>query len=110
MELGWKAHFEEIVIPAWQAYRAAEKSLSEAVKSGVDDAILKAQRTALREGGAAILYLHHYLEIVWQSDQNGCLKSRIQEQHRIGLESTAPNYDHPSNPMTSASCAMWRMR
>jgi hypothetical protein len=64
MQLPWDEHFHEIVIPAWQAYRAAERRLSEAVMTGDEEKLARAKYDALREGGAAAFYLHHYAEVV----------------------------------------------
>lgn len=64
MNLGWREHFAEIVIPAWQAYLAAEGYLTAQVVAGDEAKLRSAKLTALREGGAATLYLHHFVEIV----------------------------------------------
>jgi hypothetical protein len=64
MQLPWDEHFSEIVIPAWQAYLAAEERLTAASLGAVDDALVRARYDALREGGAASFYLHHFGEIV----------------------------------------------
>ncbi len=65
MQLGWELHFKEIVVPAWQAYLAAEKALTEVVETGDERAIGAAEFRALREGGAAAFYLHHFADIVF---------------------------------------------
>jgi hypothetical protein len=57
-------HFREIVIPAWQAYLGAEERLTVAIASKDAGNIERARYDALREGGAATFYLHHYAEIV----------------------------------------------
>lgn len=62
MQLGWEQHFVEIVIPAWQAYLRAEDELSRAIVEKRDSE--RAQFDALREGGAAVFYLHHFADIV----------------------------------------------
>lgn len=67
MQLPWDEHFFEIVIPAWRAYLAAESRLSEATVAGDDGAIKRAGYDALREGGAASIYLHHFAEIIWRA-------------------------------------------
>ena len=67
MQLPWDEHFYEIVIPAWQAYLAAEARLTDAVNSGNDEASKRAGYDALREGGAAIMYLHHFAEVVMRA-------------------------------------------
>jgi len=64
LQLGWHRHFCCIVVPAWQAYLDAERRLSVANRSGDGGAIEHASNEALREGGAASLYLHHFIEIV----------------------------------------------
>lgn len=64
MQLPWDEHFYEIVIPAWQAYLAAEHRLTVAINSGSDVASRRAGYDALREGGAATMYLHHFAEVV----------------------------------------------
>lgn len=64
MDLGWREHFSEIVIPAWQAYLGAENELTAARLADDQTAIRTAKLKALREGGAATLYLHHFVEIV----------------------------------------------
>lgn len=64
MDLGWREHFAEIVIPAWQAYLAAENELTAATTAGDAAGLRSAKSKALREGGAATLYLHHFVEIV----------------------------------------------
>ena len=62
MQLPWDEHFAEIVLPAWQAYRAAETRLSAATEN--ETQVERAAYDALREGGAAAFYLHHFGEIV----------------------------------------------
>lgn len=64
MQLPWDEHFFEIVIPAWQAYLAAEAGLTRALEDGDELAASQARYTALREAGAACFYVHHYAEIV----------------------------------------------
>ena len=64
MQLPWDEHFFEIVIPAWQAYLAAEARLSVAAQGDDQAALAKARYDAMREGGAASFYLHHFGEIV----------------------------------------------
>lgn len=64
MQLPWDEHFEKIVVPAWQAYLNAESRLTDAVLAEVQVRIEYARYEALREGGAASFYLHHYAEIV----------------------------------------------
>lgn len=62
MQLGWEQHFIEIVIPAWQAYLHAEDQLTRAIVDGGD--VDRARFDALRGGGAAVFYLHHFADIV----------------------------------------------
>jgi len=64
MQLPWDEHFLEIVIPAWQAYLAAERKLSEAICSAEPHQVERAKYDVLREGGAAAFYVHHFGEVV----------------------------------------------
>ncbi len=64
MQLGWERHFRHIVIPAWRQYLSAERQLTEAAKLSDQEAVEIARYDALREGGAASMYLHHFIEIV----------------------------------------------
>lgn len=64
MQLPWDEHFAEIVIPAWQAYLQAESRFTEALAGGSESQIRKAKYDALREGGAAAFYIHHFGEII----------------------------------------------
>jgi len=64
MQLDWDDHFREIVVPAWQSYRASERRLSEAAASKDPLIIDSARYETLREGGAACFYLHHFADIV----------------------------------------------
>lgn len=64
MNFPWQEHFDRIVVPAWQAYLEAEASLTAAV-AGDDPLVIEIARyRALREGGAAAIYLHHFSDIV----------------------------------------------
>lgn len=67
MQLPWDEHLYEIVIPAWQAYLTAEHRLTDAINSGNEGATKRAGYDALREGGAATIYLHHFAEIVMRA-------------------------------------------
>ena len=67
MQLPWDEHFYEIVIPAWQAYLGAETRLTEAINSQNEEASKRAGYDALREGGAATIYLHHFAEVVMRA-------------------------------------------
>jgi 3-oxoacyl-(acyl-carrier-protein) synthase len=62
LQLGSELHFIEIVIPAWQAYLRAELQLSHAIEE--EGNVDRARFDALREGGAAAFYLHHFADIV----------------------------------------------
>lgn len=64
MQLAWDVHFHRIVIAAWQAYRRAEEDLSRALAAADPSRIEQARFEALREGGAAAFYVHHYAEVV----------------------------------------------
>lgn len=81
MQLPWDEHFFEIVLPAWQAYRAAEAALTAATNSGDESAAARARYVALREAGAASFYLHHFAEIAlrarppWLPTENNDLRS-----------------------------------
>jgi len=63
MQLDWDDHFREIVVPAWQSYRASERRLSEAAASKDPQLIDHARFETLREAGAACFYLHHFADI-----------------------------------------------
>jgi hypothetical protein len=67
MQLPWDEHFIEIVIPAWQAFLAADRRLSEATNARDQDWIKRAGYDALREAGAAAFYVHHFAEVVLRS-------------------------------------------
>jgi hypothetical protein len=67
VQLPWDEHFYEIVIPAWQAYLTAEGRLTDAISSNNEDVSTRAGYDALREGGAATIYLHHFAEIVMRA-------------------------------------------
>ena len=67
MQLPWDEHFYEIVIPAWQAYLTAESRLTDAINARNEEASKRAGYDALREGGAATIYLHHFAEIVMRA-------------------------------------------
>jgi hypothetical protein len=67
MQLPWDEHFHEIVIPAWQAYLRSETRLTDAANAGDEVVLRRAGYEALREGGAATIYLHHFAEIVMRA-------------------------------------------
>ena len=73
MQLPWNEHFYEIVIPAWQAYLTAECRLTDAINANNEEASKRAGYDALREGGAATIYLHHFAEIVMRARPNWLL-------------------------------------
>jgi len=64
MQLPWDEHFYEIVIPAWQAYLEAETRLTNAINAKNGEASKRAGYDALREGGAATIYMHHFADVV----------------------------------------------
>ena len=64
MQLPWDEHFYEIVIPAWQAYLEAETRLTDAIHVKNEGASKRAGYDALREGGAATIYVHHFADVV----------------------------------------------
>jgi hypothetical protein len=67
MQLPWDEHFYEIVIPAWQSYLIAEGRLTDAITAHNEEASSRAGYDALREGGAATIYLHHFAEVVMRA-------------------------------------------
>ena len=67
MQLPSDEHFYEIVIPAWQAYLTAEGRLTDAINSNNEDVSRRAGYDALREGGAATIYLHHFADVVMRA-------------------------------------------
>lgn len=76
MQLPWDEHFAQIVMPAWQSYLASEVQLTNAVNSEDEGHIRSAKYTALREGGAAVFYVHHFADVVWRA-QPGWMPSSI---------------------------------
>jgi hypothetical protein len=82
MQLPWDEHFHEIVIPAWQAYQRAEMCLTEAFHAGDEGFLKRAGYDALREGGAATIYLHHYAEIVMRA-KPPWLPADIRKHHHL---------------------------
>lgn len=67
MQLPWDEHFFEIVVPAWQEYLASENLLSEAITMNDGARTASAKYNALRQGGAASFYVHHFAEVVLRS-------------------------------------------
>jgi hypothetical protein len=70
MQLPWDEHLLEIVIPAWQAYLRAEERLTEAINDANTEVSRRAGYDALREGGAATMYLHHFADVVMRARPN----------------------------------------
>jgi hypothetical protein len=64
MQFGIREHFECIVLPAIEAYRASEVDLSAAAQGEDYALVVSARYTALREGAAAASFLHHFADIV----------------------------------------------
>lgn len=64
MQLDAREHFTKIVVAAISEYVEAEAELSAATDAADEDRIQKARFRALRLGGAAALYLHHFADIV----------------------------------------------
>lgn len=64
MQLPWDEHFIEIVVPAWQEYLASEAQLTEAITANAAARAASARYNALRQGGSASFYVHHFAEIV----------------------------------------------
>lgn len=62
MQLDWKDHFNRIVLRALDAYTDAEARLIAAQVAGGD--VELARFDALREGGAAATYLHHFSDLI----------------------------------------------
>lgn len=67
MNFPWNEHFDCIVVPAWQAYMEADARLAEAAAGDDPLALELARYRALREGGAAAIYLHHFADIVMRA-------------------------------------------
>ena len=65
MQIDAREHFKEIVVPAIAAYQQAETELTRTIiEKDSDEAQQKARYAALRLGGAAAIYLHHFSDIV----------------------------------------------
>jgi hypothetical protein len=65
MQIDARVHFYAIVVPAIEAYKQAETELMRAIVDKHDeDAQTKARYSALRQGGAAAIFLHHFSDIV----------------------------------------------
>ena len=64
MQLDAREHFKEIVNPAIADYEQAEAELTGAVQTEDDGLTQAARFKALRLGGAAVIFLHHFADIV----------------------------------------------
>lgn len=71
MQLDAREHFKEIVEAAISEYVQAEEELSAATETADDGRIQKARLRALRMGGAAAIYLHHFADIVAKRPPQG---------------------------------------
>lgn len=82
MDLGWETHFQKIVVAGWQSYLRSEHALSAAVRGGDPDALDEARFAALREGGSAAFYLHHFSDIV-KNDRPNALPENVKNIREI---------------------------
>lgn len=64
MQFDAREHFKEIVCAAISEYAQAERELSVATEADDKNRIQTARFRALRLGGAATIYLHHFADIV----------------------------------------------
>lgn len=71
MQLDAREHFREIVAAAIGEYVEAEAELSAATAAADGDRIQKTRFRALRLGGAAAIYLHHFADIVAKRPSEG---------------------------------------
>lgn len=71
MQIDAREHFREIVSAAISEYEQAETELSAATKAADADRIQTARFRALRLGGAAAIYLHHFADIVAKRPPEG---------------------------------------
>ncbi len=71
MQIDTRLHFQAIILPAIAAYGAAEVNLTKVIVEKQTQNETTAGFTALREGGAAALYLHHFSDIVAKRPVNG---------------------------------------
>jgi hypothetical protein len=67
MQLPWDEHFQQIVIPSWQAYLAAEGRLTDAINAKSEEAAKRAGYDALRERGPTTIYVHHFSDVVMRA-------------------------------------------
>ena len=71
MQLDAREHFKEIVGPAISEYEQAEDELTEAVQAGNEARIHEARFRALRRGGTAIIFLHHFADVIAKRPPEG---------------------------------------
>ncbi len=71
MQLDAREHFTEIVTAAVGEYLEAEAELSAATEAADEDRLRTARFRALRLGGAAAIYLHHFADIVAKRPSKG---------------------------------------
>ncbi len=71
MQLDAREHFTEIVTAAIGEYLGAEAELSAANGAADEDRLRTARFRALRLGGAAAIYLHHFADIVAKRPSKG---------------------------------------
>ena len=72
MQLDAIEHFAEIVLPALGDYNEAENSLTRAITENHEEITkAKAQYAALRFGGSAAIYLHHFSDVVANRPPDG---------------------------------------
>lgn len=71
MQLDAREHFTEIVTAAVGEYLEAEAELSAATEVADEDRLRTARFRALRLGGAAAIYLHHFADIVAKRPSQG---------------------------------------
>lgn len=99
MQLPWDEQFNEIVIPAWQAYLGAEGRLTDAIQAKDEEASKRAGYDALREGGAATIYMHHFADVVirarpaWLPDT---IDSVVKLRRWLGYQCTMLRSDAPT--------------
>ncbi|WP_426018710.1 hypothetical protein [Brevundimonas sp. DWR2-3-1b1] len=70
-QLDAREHFKEIVAAGVGEYVEAEAELTAATQAADEDRIQKARFRALRLGGAAAIYLHHFADIVAKRPSKG---------------------------------------
>lgn len=82
MDLGWETHFYKIIVVAWQSYLTSEYALSAAFNGDDAETLEEARFTALREGGSAAFYLHHFSDIV-KNDRPDALPQNVKSIREI---------------------------